>query len=129
MTELEEQSFDVIVGSDGRRNTLNNDFPRKEFRGKLAIAITANFVNYRTEAEVRVPEISGVSYIYNQKWFKSLLDETGIQLENICYYRDETHYFVMTATKQSLLARGVLIKDFSETHLLLNDSNSNSLND
>jgi hypothetical protein len=99
------------------------DFPRKEFRGKLAIAITANFINKRTEKEVRVPEISGISYIYHQKWFQSLKEELGIQLENICYYRDETHYFVMTATKQSLLARKVLIKDYNETHLLLNDSN------
>ena len=124
--DLESKSFDIIIGSDGRRNTLFNDFPRKEFRGKLAIAITANFVNRRTEPEVRVSEISGVSYIYNQKWFKDLFRDTGVQLENICYYRDETHYFVMTATKQSLLARTVLIKDYNETHLLLSDDNSNS---
>ena len=122
------REFDIIVGADGRRNTLFQDFPRKEFRGKLAIAITANFVNRRTEEEVRVPEISGVSYIYQQKWFKELLRATGVQLENICYYRDETHYFVMTATKQSLLARGVLIRDINETHLLLAEENSESAN-
>ena len=86
-TSLESEYFDVIVGSDGRRNTLFQDFPRKEFRGKLAIAITANFVNRRSEAESRAQEISGVSYIYAQKWFKDLFHETGVQLENICYYR------------------------------------------
>jgi hypothetical protein len=123
---LRNQFFDIIIGSDGRRNTLFQDFPRKEFRGKLAIAITANFVNRRTEAEVQTQEISGVSYIYAQKWFKDLLRETGIQLENICYYRDETHYYVMTATKQSLLSRKVLIKDLNETNLLLDENNSNS---
>ena len=32
-------------------------FRRKEFRGKLAIAITANFVNGRTTAEAVVEEI------------------------------------------------------------------------
>ena len=121
---LRNQFFDIIIGSDGRRNTLFQDFPRKEFRGKLAIAITANFVNRRTEAEVQTQEISGVSYIYAQKWFKDLMFETGIQLENICYYRDETHYYVMTATKQSLLKRKVLIKDFNETNLLLDENNS-----
>jgi len=34
---------------------------------------------------------------------------TGIDLENIVYYRDNTHYFVMTAKKQSLLDKGVII--------------------
>lgn len=33
----------------------------------------------------------------------------GIDLENIVYYRDNTHYFVMTAKKQSLLDKGVII--------------------
>ena len=36
--------FDVLIGADGKRNTLKG-FKRKEFRGKLAIAITANFIN------------------------------------------------------------------------------------
>lgn len=34
---------------------------------------------------------------------------TGVDLENIVYYRDNTHYFVMTAKKQSLLDKGVVI--------------------
>ena len=85
-------------------------FRRKEFRGKLAIAITANFVNRHTEAEARVDEISGVAFIFNQKFFKDLYAATGIELENIVYYKDETHYFVMTAKKQSLLAKGVIIQ-------------------
>lgn len=32
----------------------------------------------------------------------------GIDLENIVYYKDDTHYFVMTAKKQCLLQLGVL---------------------
>ena len=36
--------FDALIGADGKRNTLRG-FRRKEFRGKLAIAITANFIN------------------------------------------------------------------------------------
>lgn len=46
-------------------------------RGKLAIGITANFVNGRTVEETQVPEISGVARIYNQKFFQSLLKATG----------------------------------------------------
>jgi len=43
-------------------------FKKKEFRGKLAIAITANFINHNTKEEAIVEEISGVSYIFNQKF-------------------------------------------------------------
>lgn len=85
-------------------------FKRKEFRGKLAIAITANFINHHSEAEARVEEISGVAYIFNQKFFKDLRQATGIDLENIVYYKDDTHYFVMTAKKHSLLNKGVILK-------------------
>ena len=102
-----EMDFDVVVGGDGKRSILPG-FDRKEFRGKLALAITANFVNYFTKEESAVEEISGVARIFNQKFFKELNEELGIDLENIVYYRNETHYFVMTAKKQSLLNKGVL---------------------
>lgn len=52
-------------------------FRRKEFRGKLAIAITANFINRNTTAEAKVEEISGVAFIFNQKFFQDLKEETG----------------------------------------------------
>ncbi|XP_055069932.2 F-actin-monooxygenase mical2b isoform X3 [Misgurnus anguillicaudatus] len=116
--------FDVIVGADGRRNTLEG-FGRKEFRGKLAIAITANFINRNTTAEAKVEEISGVAFIFNQKFFLDLRQETGIDLENIVYYKDNTHYFVMTAKKQSLLDKGVIIHDYIDTEALLNSENVN----
>ncbi|XP_051235683.1 F-actin-monooxygenase mical2b isoform X4 [Dicentrarchus labrax] len=116
--------FDVVVGADGRRNTLEG-FKRKEFRGKLAIAITANFINRNTTAEAKVEEISGVAFIFNQKFFLDLKEETGIDLENIVYYRDNTHYFVMTAKKQSLLDKGVVINDYIETQKLLSSENVN----
>lgn len=45
----------------------------------------------------------------------------GIDLENIVYYKDDTHYFVMTAKKKSLLKKGV-IKQVRMTHLLLRKS-------
>ncbi|NXN40624.1 MICA2 monooxygenase, partial [Rhinoptilus africanus] len=124
---LSEYEFDVIIGADGRRNTLEG-FRRKEFRGKLAIAITANFINRNTTAEAKVEEISGVAFIFNQKFFQDLKEETGIDLENIVYYRDSTHYFVMTAKKQSLLDKGVIINDYIDTELLLCGENVNQSN-
>ncbi|XP_041964988.1 protein-methionine sulfoxide oxidase mical2b isoform X8 [Alosa sapidissima] len=121
---LASYDFDVVIGADGRRNTLDG-FRRKEFRGKLAIAITANFVNRHTTAEAKVEEISGVAFIFNQKFFLDLREETGIDLENIVYYKDDTHYFVMTAKKQSLLDKGVIIHDYIETEKLLSNDNVN----
>lgn len=161
-----DYEFDVLIGADGKRNTVPglcsltfffvllcicapavfapgncpfSGFQRDEMRGKLAIAITANFVNNRTPAEERVPEIrweelrergnkmkvfSGVAYIFNQAFFKEMNQTTGVDLENIVYYKvssfgefimesifqDDTHYFVMCAKKQSLLDMGVIKK-------------------
>ncbi|XP_026671980.1 F-actin-monooxygenase Mical isoform X2 [Ceratina calcarata] len=119
---VSQYEFDVLIGADGKRNTLDG-FKRKEFRGKLAIAITANFINKRTEAEARVEEISGVAFIFNQKFFKELYQETGIDLENIVYYKDDTHYFVMTAKKHSLIDKGVILQDHADTAKLLAKEN------
>lgn len=117
--------FDVLIGADGKRNTLEG-FRRKEFRGKLAIAITANFINKRTEAEAKAEEISGVAFIFNQAFFKELYATTGIDLENIVYYKDDTHYFVMTAKKHSLIDKGVIMQDYADPAELLSSNNVNT---
>ena len=119
---VSQYEFDVMIGADGKRNTLTG-FKRKEFRGKLAIAITANFINKHSQAEEMVEEISGVAFIFNQKFFNDLNEELGIELENIVYYKDETHYFVMTAKKQSLLNKGVLITNHPDPSALLAPDN------
>uniref|UniRef100_A0A914WD64 F-actin monooxygenase n=1 Tax=Plectus sambesii TaxID=2011161 RepID=A0A914WD64_9BILA len=119
---LSEMEFDVVIGADGKRNTLPG-FPRRELRGKLAIGITANFVNRRSQAEEKVSEISGVAFIFNQQFFKDMKAQTGVDLENIVYYKDETHYFVMCAKKQSLLDKGVLLRDYDDISSLLSAKN------
>ncbi|KAK2715315.1 F-actin-monooxygenase Mical-like isoform X3 [Artemia franciscana] len=116
--------FDMIIGANGKRAVFDG-FKRKEFRGKLAIAITANFVNNRSEQEACVEEISGVAFIFNQKFFNDMCEQTGIDLENIVYYKDDTHYFVMTAKKHSLLWRNVLHNDYPDTQTLLAPENIN----
>uniref|UniRef100_A0A8C3HYM1 F-actin monooxygenase n=1 Tax=Chrysemys picta bellii TaxID=8478 RepID=A0A8C3HYM1_CHRPI len=104
---------------------LSPGFKRKETRGKLAIGITTNFVNHHSRAEVEVAEISGVARIYNQQFFQNLYNKTGIDLENIVYYKDDTHYFVMTAKKQSLLQKGVIVQDKADIESLLSAENVN----
>ncbi|XP_026187998.1 F-actin-monooxygenase mical1 isoform X2 [Mastacembelus armatus] len=114
--------FDVFISAGGGR-FVPDGFKHKELRGKLAIGITANFVNRKTAAEAQVAEISGVARIYNQKFFQQLLTETAIDLENIVYYKDDTHYFVMTAKKKSLLKKGVIKQDYSDAEELLAPAN------
>ncbi|XP_044065935.1 F-actin-monooxygenase mical1 isoform X2 [Siniperca chuatsi] len=114
--------FDVFISAGGGR-FVPDGFKHKELRGKLAIGITANFTNRHTAAEAQVAEISGVARIYNQKFFQELLTETGIDLENIVYYKDDTHYFVMTAKKKSLLKKGVIKQDYSDAEELLAPAN------
>lgn len=114
--------FDVFVSAGGG-SYLPDGFKRKELRGKLAIGITANFVNRNSSAEAQVEEISGVARIYNQKFFQELHSQAGIDLENIVYYKDETHYFVMTAKKKSLLKKGVIKQDLADAEDLLAPAN------
>jgi len=48
-----------------------------------------------------------------------ICQKKGYDLENLVYYRGETHYFVMTAKKASLAAAGVLKNpNLDITHLL-----------
>uniref|UniRef100_A0A8C5C9K5 Molecule interacting with CasL protein 1 n=1 Tax=Gadus morhua TaxID=8049 RepID=A0A8C5C9K5_GADMO len=110
--------FDVFISAGGG-SFIPDGFKHKELRATLAIGITANFTNRHTVAEAHVEEIAGVAGIYNQKFFHDLLTQTGIDLENIVYYKDETHYFVMTAKKKSLLKKGVIKQDYSDAEQLL----------
>ncbi|XP_023968063.1 F-actin-monooxygenase MICAL1 isoform X2 [Chrysemys picta bellii] len=119
-----QYEFDVLISAGGGK-FVPEGFKRKETRGKLAIGITTNFVNHHSRAEVEVAEISGVARIYNQQFFQNLYNKTGIDLENIVYYKDDTHYFVMTAKKQSLLQKGVIVQDKADIESLLSAENVN----
>ncbi|KAJ7378054.1 hypothetical protein OS493_024716 [Desmophyllum pertusum] len=119
---VSQYEFDVLIGADGKKNVIPG-FQQIEMRGTLAIGITANFVNHGTEEEAKVEEISGIAYQFNPQFFDQLSEQKGIKLENIVYYKDETHYFVMTAGKASLLKRGALKQDFGPPAKLLAPSN------
>ncbi|XP_064894509.1 F-actin-monooxygenase MICAL1 isoform X3 [Columba livia] len=121
---LSNYEFDVLISAGGGK-FVPEGFKRKETRGKLAIGITTNFINRHSRAEVEVAEISGVARIYNQKFFQNLYNKTGIDLENIVYYKDDTHYFVMTAKKQSLIKKGVILQDKADIESLLSPENVN----
>jgi len=111
--DAESFIFDIIIGASGK-NCVIDGFSRYSLDAKLAIAITCNFVNKWTHEENAVEEIGGLGRQYDQDFFKEMEEETGVDLENIVYYKDEVHYFVMTAKKESLLATGVLKEDIPD---------------
>lgn len=109
---VEQRRYDVLLAADGEHSNVLNilQFKKKFFHGGRSIGITCNFENRKTPADSSAEELAIASQ-YHQDCFRKLQERHGIELENITYYRDATHYFVMTATKQSLLQRGVIISD------------------
>ena len=73
---LSEYMFNVLIGAGGKRNTLLV-FNRKEFRGKVAIAITGQL--HQPQHAGR--GLSSVAFIFNQKFFLDLKEATRIDLE------------------------------------------------
>jgi len=120
--EARHFSFDVVLGASGKNVNLEG-FNRYKLDAKLAIAITCNFANESSKEEAYVNEISGMQKQYHQQFFNSLEAKHGIQLENLIYYKDQTHYFVMTARKESLLSRGVLRANTEDRVTLLSPAN------
>lgn len=114
--------MDVLIGADGKE-TMIPGFDMKTLRGKLAIGLTVNFKNSQTENEKSVEEIPGIGYQYKRPWFDKLKKIYNIGLENIVYYKNEHHYFVMTPKKESLLARGVFKQDHGDVSELLSWKN------
>ncbi|KAL5270890.1 hypothetical protein ACHWQZ_G001526 [Mnemiopsis leidyi] len=119
---LPKWGWEAMVQASGRQHVLPV-FQYKEFRGQQAIGMTVNFVNRGTMEELTIEEISGIAFIYNQEFFNEMYAELGISLENIVYYKDETHYFVMSTKKHSLLDKKVLKKDYPNTSELLSPDN------
>src|SRR5687768_6206260 len=74
----------------------------------MAIAVIVNFVNTRTKAEIDVKEVPGLVFFCDQNFFNKIKADTGIDLENFVYYKEDTHYFVMCAKKSCLLSKGVI---------------------
>ena len=76
------------------------------FRGQTALGITANFLNKNEQADAEIEEIGGLFKVFNPPFFNRLKG-AGIDLENFVYFKNDTHYFVMTAKKASLLEKKV----------------------
>lgn len=125
--KLDQFNFDMIIVASGKNvpSSIHDDFGRYSLGAKLSIAVTANFVNTRSTEGQSVDQIAGLSKQYHQEFFKNIEKDKGISLENIVYYKGDTHYFVMTATRKSLLNRGVLRENKGNRDDLMAPSNIN----
>src|SRR3990167_272018 len=117
-----------LIGADGLNSKVSQigEFEKTVLKAKRAIGITFNFINTNTSKEVFIEEFAA-SRQYKQQWFKDLKNE-GFDLENCVYYRGETHYFVCTISKNSLVDAHLLKSDKETTEELLHPSNRNAAN-
>lgn len=125
---LKDFNFNILIGADGERSRVVQEFnfERKSFKGSLSIGVTVNFENKMTSEEVCLREF-GVSKIFEQKLFNDLAKK-NIDLENLVYYRGETHYFVMTAKREGLIDSGVFKEVHSDVESLIATKNVNYKN-
>lgn len=87
-------------------------------RKEAAIGLVANFTNTQCAAEKGRRSFSFARQFYEAR-FKECQKETGVSLENIvCFIAAQTHYFVMTPTKRSLVELGVLSDTAPDGELL-----------
>jgi threonine dehydrogenase-like Zn-dependent dehydrogenase len=107
-TAADNYEFDFVVIASGKKVAIDG-FNRRSLDAAMSIAVTANFKNNNTPEEKAVAEISGISKQYHMDFFKGMKTTHNIDLENIVYYRGNTHYFVMTALRSSLIERGVIL--------------------
>lgn len=71
--------------------------------------------------------MGGLIQFGSPSFFQEMKDRFDIDLENVVYFKGETHYFVMTAKKQSLLKKGVLKTDKSNAVELLSRPNVDNI--
>lgn len=85
----------------------NSGFKVTQNMGESCLAFSLTFSNHTVSIYFLLIELL-LHIIPNLFTTMSFVLSQGIDLENIVYYKDDTHYFVMTAKKQSLLDKGVI---------------------
>eukprot|EP00928_Gymnodinium_smaydae_P096956 TRINITY_DN8670_c0_g1_i5.p1 TRINITY_DN8670_c0_g1~~TRINITY_DN8670_c0_g1_i5.p1 ORF type:complete len:1034 (-),score=129.63 TRINITY_DN8670_c0_g1_i5:119-3220(-) len=118
---------DALVLADGANSPLSRRLGLRSvtvgLRGKgSAIGVVANFVNSRDAHEMALRQFSWARQ-FNAPLFADIEAKTNVNLENIVYYKGAQHYIVMTPTKGSLLANGVLLSERPASGHLLEGAN------
>lgn len=120
---------DALVIAGGANNALSRTLGLRsvacELRGKgSALGVVANFVNNNKDPNQMALRQFSWARQFNQGLFQRLEEKTGINLENIVYYKGQAqHYMVMTPIKRSLVELGVLRDSQTAPGRLLHESN------
>lgn len=119
---------DVLLLCDGANSPMSRAVGLRTVESGLlgkgsAIGVVANFVNNRDPQQMALRQFSWARQ-FNGPLFKEIERLTGFELENAVYYKGGTHHYcVMTPTKRSLLAAGVLLDGRPENGQLLDGAN------
>ncbi|KRZ60632.1 Protein-methionine sulfoxide oxidase MICAL2, partial [Trichinella nativa] len=120
---LADYQFNVLIDASGKQNTVTG-FSYKEFQGRFSIGITANFINNNNKMERLMNEcVYDMSYFNGLNFLRKLKANAGIELENFTYHKGDMHHFTMTAKKQNLLNRGIIVQNADQDLKLLDEKN------
>ncbi|XP_003373978.1 protein MICAL-2 [Trichinella spiralis] len=112
---LADYQFNVLIDASGKQNTVTE---------RSSIGITANFINNNTKMEGLMNEcLYDMSYFNGLNFLRKLKANTGIELENFTYHKGDMHHFTMTAKKQNLLNRGIIVQNDDQDLELLDEKN------
>ena len=116
--EFPSQKVHILVNE----RPLSNEMHSTKYERKISLPCMY-FFSLSVSILLLSFQISGIAKQFHQDFFKDLEKEKNIALENIVYYRGDTHYFVMTALRNSLIERGVILEDNEDRKALLAPSN------
>ncbi|KRY16859.1 Protein-methionine sulfoxide oxidase MICAL2 [Trichinella patagoniensis] len=120
---LADYQFNVLIDASGKQNTVTG-FSYKEFQGRFSIGITANFINNNNKMERLMNEcLYDMSHFNGLNFLRKLKANAGIELENFTYHKGDMHHFTMTAKKQNLLNRGIIVQNADQDLKLLDEKN------
>mmetsp|Transcript_6605 Transcript_6605/g.14372 ORF Transcript_6605/g.14372 Transcript_6605/m.14372 type:complete len:1049 (+) Transcript_6605:90-3236(+) len=99
---------DLVVDCAGPRGSVCREcsFDFKVAKMSEAVGLVVNFVHSGSREERLLKEFSWARQ-FNAELFDTLAGK-GADLENVVYYQGETHYFVMTPKRSSLVSYGAL---------------------
>ncbi|GMF19918.1 unnamed protein product [Phytophthora fragariaefolia] len=124
--QITETKFAAVLGASGTNDALAEPagIKRFVFCEKESLGIVCYFPNLETTEETKVKEFSWTAQLKHKMLNK--MRETGIDLENIVYFRGEMHYLVMTPKRHNLVVRRVVKKNHPRPADLVRADNINS---
>jgi len=120
--EARHFSFDVVVGASGTNFCLEG-FNRGRNEGPETLTVTASFKNEGRPEESFMSDLPRMDRKVHGQFFKDLEMELKFEIENLTYYRDETHFFQFEVKPEVLLRKGILKENSECMNRLLSKSN------